>query len=378
VDPANKAAAKLRTDSATKLVGQAQQAERTGDGALALTRYDQALQAAPDNAGYKSARAALEQKLGQRQTQIAAALNAAREAIQQQRYFSPPGNNAREAIAQALRIDPANASALSLQSQLPSLARDAAEALGTDGKLEEALVLLGEAQQLYKDDPRIALLKNKLTTERDRARAAGQREQHLGELRELLAKRQLNPDSARAIGFAISSLLKLDPNDADAKRYREQFVSGIARVIETADKPETLRALTPVLEQLSAQLGANSVDVQSLINDHKAAGARIEALVRERLAASSGLLVLNAAPWANVESVIDQGNGRRIELPKDASTPLRLNVPAGTYAVTFRHPGASAPVSRVAGVQAQKTQTISAAFPTITARDYLKRVGYAQ
>ena len=88
--------------------------------------------------------------------------------------------------------------------------------------------------------------------------------------------------------------------------------------------------------------------------------------------------MLNAFPWANIESVVEQSTGRSIKLPADTATPLALPLPAGTYRVTFRHPDARQPVVRVAGLEAKKTQQVSASFPTIKVDDYLRRAGYAR
>ena len=85
--------------------------------------------------------------------------------------------------------------------------------------------------------------------------------------------------------------------------------------------------------------------------------------------------MLNAQPWANVESVLD-GNRKAVSLPGDASTPFLLKLPAGNYVITFRHPSASKPVTVIAKVEAQRRAVANAAFPTISAEDYFSRAGW--
>jgi hypothetical protein len=85
--------------------------------------------------------------------------------------------------------------------------------------------------------------------------------------------------------------------------------------------------------------------------------------------------VLNAFPWGNVESVVDS-NRQQIPLPPDASTPLVLNVPAGNYVITFRHPKANKPVQVIAKVEARKRVSANAAFPTISSKEYFTRAGW--
>ncbi|HEX4481129.1 MAG TPA: hypothetical protein VH082_09985, partial [Rudaea sp.] len=94
-----------------------------------------------------------------------------------------------------------------------------------------------------------------------------------------------------------------------------------------------------------------------------------------RLDAERGELVLNAFPWGNVESVVDS-NRQQIPLPPDASTPLVLNVPAGNYVITFRHPKANKPVQVIAKVEARKRVSANAAFPTISSKEYFTRAGW--
>ena len=65
-------------------------------------------------------------------------------------------------------------------------------------------------------------------------------------------------------------------------------------------------------------------------------------------------------------------------LPNGITVNGQLTVPAGTYRVTFKHPSVPKPVVLVANVEAKKDQVANGTFPTLTARDFLKRAGYAQ
>jgi hypothetical protein len=57
------------------------------------------------------------------------------------------------------------------------------------------------------------------------------------------------------------------------------------------------------------------------------------------VAVADGFLALNAIPWAHIDSVKSASNGQAVALEKDATTPLRLTLPAGDYLVVFRNPG---------------------------------------
>lgn len=378
VDAGNVEASRLRASIAATLAQQAEQAAKSGDIGTALARYDQALLAQPGSASIATARAAVAQRLDQRQGQIVQGLNDARAAINARRYLMPAGSSARDALQAVLKLDPRNAEATALLGNLPTLVRDAATELAEESRHAEALVLLREATTAWPQDAALATATRDITAARDREQRSSTRQTLLAELQGLLARRQLNADTARAIGFALAQLEKLDPKDEEVLAYRQRFLRGIARVIETADSIERLDALPPVLTQLREQLGAGSADVVALQSSFDSARQALEAAEQARIAAASGTLVLNATPWATVESVVDQATGTPLALPQDRATPLRLSAPAGTYRISFRHPDVAQPVAVVASLEAKKIQSASAAFRSVTAADYLKRAGYAQ
>jgi hypothetical protein len=190
-----------------------------------------------------------------------------------------------------------------------------------------------------------------------------------------LSARQYTAENARATGAAFVALLKLDAQDAEVLRLRQAWFDDFRRALAEADTPERLAAFKPAIEQLKKDFGTGTDALQQALAQ---ATAAVEARELARLEAISGTLVLNAYPWGNVESVVDQSNNQPVALPKERSTPLRLKIPAGTYRVTFKHPQVGKPVALVASVTAKKDQVANAQFPTLTADAYLKRAGYAQ
>jgi len=378
IDPANPKAAELAGKAGEALVAKARAAEKGGEPTTALTLYDQALQAVPGKSEWVAARSALEQRLGAQQQQLARALADANTAITERRYYAPAGKSARDALDTALKLDPNNATAKKLSADLPTLAREAAQALADEGRVDAALGVLAEIIKRHPDDRASTALTAKLTAERERLANSARRDTSLAELRDLLSRRQLNPQIAGQISAKIAELQKLDINDAEALRGREFFLKGLGRAMAQAHDSAQLQTLEAVLAAVEKELGAKSPDLAQLRRDYEALLVAVRKEEQEKLAALAGLLVLNAAPWANVESVVDQGTGKAVTLPADRSTPLRLTVPPGTYRVTFRHPEVSGPpVVRVVVLQPKGSERATATFATLTTSEYLRRAGYA-
>ncbi|MEP6939357.1 MAG: serine/threonine-protein kinase [Rudaea sp.] len=88
-----------------------------------------------------------------------------------------------------------------------------------------------------------------------------------------------------------------------------------------------------------------------------------------------GELLLNALPWANVESVLDEAQVAA-RLPQDASTPVLLQLPAGKYVVTFRNPQTSKPMQVAVTVEGNRRASAVATFATTSAQGYLSRAGW--
>ncbi len=378
IDPANAEAARVRAQSADALAALAKKAEASGDLSGAFSRYEQALQVDPSNSTYTSARKALEQKLGARNTQLARALTDARTAIAERRFFSPASRSARDYLATALGVDPNNVEAKQLQSQLPSMVSESAQAMAGEGKLDEAIALLDEAQRAYSSDADLKQLAATLVEQRDRSRLVEARVTQLIAMRSTLAKRPLGLDDVRSVATGLEALTKSNPTDADALALRDQLMQNLARDVAAAGSGDAVAAVAPLVDQVEKVFGAGGADVRKLVVAFAKQRSDVETRDEAQRLATQGVLMLNASPWANVESVVEQSSGRSVELPKDRATPLRLTLPAGTYRITFKHPDVRQPVIRVSGLASMQTQQVSASFPTITAEAYLRKAGYAR
>ena len=88
----------------------------------------------------------------------------------------------------------------------------------------------------------------------------------------------------------------------------------------------------------------------------------------------TGLLVIDALPWAEILEVRDVENEPVLEAPAGMFTPFALDVPAGRYAVTLRGPGSTKP--RVVEVEVSTSGGSAVAeFRPIDPLEYFKRAG---
>jgi hypothetical protein len=92
-------------------------------------------------------------------------------------------------------------------------------------------------------------------------------------------------------------------------------------------------------------------------------------------AAATGLLVIHAAPWAEVVSVTDAAGAARA-LPAGASTPLSLAVPAGAYTVAVRSPESGVLTTLSVDVRAGQTARCFAEVKRVDTEAFLSAMGW--
>lgn len=374
-DAENAEAATLFRQIGEQLIQRARAAERNNQASAALAFYEQALQAQPGNAEAVTARSALEQRLGERQAQISRGLAAAREAIAANRFLAPAGQNAREALDAVLALEPGNTEAQKLRGELPRLLGEAAEALAKDGRTAAAAALAQEGAQAYPAQRQLVQLAKRLQGELGAQQAQSQREQRLSELRRLIASDITGTSQAAKVGELLAALLKADSNDSEARSLRDGYLRNLGLAGAAATDGNALAEVESAHAQLEAALG-KSAELVALRRQLDGAAKRLADAEQARLAAISGSLLLDAHPWAMVEQVVDAAGKPVADLPAERSTPLRLNLPAGSYRVSFRHPAVRDPIILLARVEAQTTQTTAASFKAIRATDYLRRAGW--
>jgi tetratricopeptide (TPR) repeat protein len=323
-----------------------------------------------------------------RATQIEAALDLSRALLERQDLAG-----ALDACEQALTLDDTHAVALDLETTIKdALAKERARALLGEARVELQQGALTVAQDLLQQaralDPDLAdakrverdlrLARVEQTRARQRAEALaraiatagealarGEIEASLASAREALA---LDPESRDAAAIEADAMRRLDDDTgADAAPTRvvaatpapvDQTVLAPARrtpVPQTKKRPAIVAPLRPKfpVKDLLAPLQSLLVSARATLNStskqqRQVIGGAVAAVVivvaavallmtRPAPAVPTGTLVIEAVPWATVIA-IEAEDGAVQPVPAQASTPLALNLPAGTYRIRVAGP----------------------------------------
>jgi serine/threonine protein kinase len=181
------------------------------------------------------------------------------------------------------------------------------------------------------------------------------------------------PDLRSALG-EFAALAAAAPDAKETGELRARLIDALGTQMQKADSVADFDAWDVLVAAQQPLLGSDPAFV-ALTKAEPRWRAKIAAAAQERADALRGELVINAYPWGSVESVLD-ANRQPVKLPADATTPLLLSLPAGSYVVTVRHPQAAKSTQVIAKVEAKKRAVADAAFPTITSQEYFSRAGW--
>ncbi|MEP6483065.1 MAG: protein kinase [Rudaea sp.] len=368
----DKRAGEFGTALAKALLAEAHRFDSIGQAPRALDRVGIALKAAPDLADAQTLKSQIEQRLGERATKIAQTLGAARQAIAEQRFVPPAKDDAHAALQSVLQQDPGNADAKQLLADLP---KRIAEAAQTRAQVDAgaASAMVEASRKVFPQDAALTALSAKFRTQIAAEKSAAQAQATRDRIEKTLASSP-NTDQLRTAANDLNGLLAADATNKDNLALRARFLEDLRDGLESSNSAAQFDARSAFAKEQSKLFGGDK-NYDELIATFPAMRGKVAEAEKARIDAERGELVLNAFPWGNVESVVDT-NRQPVALPADASTPLVLTVPAGSYVITFRHPKATKAVQVIAKVEARKRATANAAFPTISAKEYFSRAGW--
>jgi len=360
---------------AARLLGLADSSQRAGQTDAALSALNLALDVKPGLPAALQLKQGIEKNLDARRLRINEGLAAAQRAIVAQQFVGSGSTTAKAQFEAVLALDPENALAKTALAELPRRILDAAKARAADGDTAAALALVSDARRVYPADGPLGQLATDLTRQIAEAKAREERNQRYARLTELIAARPLTAEASGKAAREISALLAQDARDVDAGSAKKRLFDALSEMLGSAQSNNDIAQVTAAFAPVRQQFASDPLAAQ-IATRLDESGKRIAEAEKARIAATIGELVLNAYPWATVESVTDNNTGKAVPLPADATTPLRLSLPAGVYSVSFRHPDVARATRQVAQVKEKTSVTVATAFSSITSRDYLKRAGW--
>lgn len=367
LDPGDKAVAAFAQTLAERALSDGKEAQKNGDFSRALGLAEIALRVDPQQAGAVTLLAETQKKLGAKRAALASRLNLARQSIASGNLFPPGKDNAKEVLESLLESDPANSEARSLLDGLPNSALMAATTDLERGDFDGAKELVDPALKLYPNNKGLTGLLAKIASARqqqDATVALREQEQHVADL---LGSRPLSSDTVAAIATEID---KLKQQGRDTSALQRRVATALAADVESASSVKAIDATLAATQLASRNFGSPPA-LLGIASDATRRRGVLASQEQAAAAAENGELVINALPWGNVEKILNAAR-EPIELPKDRSTPMRLNLPAGSYYITVRHPEVGKSVSVFARVKAKNSSQVVATFSTLTADAYLR------
>ncbi|MHB8447732.1 MAG: protein kinase domain-containing protein [Rudaea sp.] len=358
---------------ARALLADARKLDKGGQAPRALERAGLALMVAPGLTDAQTLKTQIEQRLGARAAKLAQTLSSAKQAIAEQRFVPPASDDAYTSLQTVLALDPTNTDARQLLGELPKRIVEAATARAQTNAAAAA-AMVDYSRRIFVQDAALATLSRKLQAQLAAEKNAALAQAARDRIGKILAVSTPAPAQLRAGAKDLDDLLATDSANKDTLALRTRLIDALGVELQAAPGVAEFDALAALLKEQARPLSGDRA-YAALVATLPALRAKVAQAETARAEAQRGELVLNAYPWGKVESVLD-ANRQPVPLPADATTPLVLTLPAGSYVVTFRHPKVGKPVRVIATVEARKRVVANAAFPTISAREYFSRAGW--
>ena len=194
---------------------------------------------------------------------------------------------------------------------------------------------------------------------------------HAAELQRVnaLVETQAATDWSAAL-TSVAQMLATNADDEQARALRGRIYQAFAKHLQDATDLADFDAVAALLASHEQEMSADPAYVELMHGEL----AWREKLAQAQAASLKGVLVLNATPWALVESVTD-GDGHAVALPTDASTPLQLSVSPGSYTIVFRQPLSGKSSKATVSVESKKRASANVGFGSISAQEYFSHAG---
>lgn len=192
-------------------------------------------------------------------------------------------------------------------------------------------------------------------------RVEQRRHDEAAEREDLVARAELALRRGHYFGPGEDSAIALYRKIGDAASTQRR--QGIARVrdaaLKDADALIAQRRYEEATTLVAAALAGLGKDAEFGRRHLTLASLQKTTVSHAAASSAQGTLSINAIPWAAVQSVTSARDGRAVALDSDATTPIRLSLPAGEYAIVLRDPAGGGLRQASATVEAGGTASIN-------------------
>jgi serine/threonine protein kinase len=283
-------------------------------------------------------------------------------------------DHALAAFNRVLILDPDNPDARSGLDSLPGQIAAAAASLQREGQLDQARQLLMAANLQYPDQARWATGVARLNALIDERETRQRLAEQVGTLDELIAARPLTTESIDRIAAALRDTRSQFPDAIAVTQRSNTFIETIAgeaeRISRDGSDPQALALLDHSLllypGSESLQDARRGVEQRQLDRAEQA---------RRELLARSGVLAIDATPWARVLDIRDSEQ-QSLDLPPATETPFMMSLEEGDYTVVLAAADTGERVELPARVTRQEVERLRFDDALMTAQDYFEKSGW--
>jgi serine/threonine protein kinase len=282
--------------------------------------------------------------------------------------------NALEIYRSVEELDPGNAQAQSGIERIPAQLFALAQQFQRDEEYERAKSLLQAGLQQFPGEARYTALVQTLDAQMAEVLERQRLQDQLASLDALIAERPVTIDLINRFEARMQETQRLYPNEVSSSQKFSDFISAIT---EQADQislqGQDLDALV-LVDHALRQYAGNDRLLQSrgLVEGRRLQREEEE---RQRIAAMSGNLAIDAAPWGRVVEIRDQ-NDQALDLPGQSETPFTLSLLEGQYSVVVEGGEDQSRIELAVDVNRQQTTMGRADFKLMTAQAYFENSGW--
>jgi len=280
---------------------------------------------------------------------------------------------ARNGFEEVLELQPENADAERGLANLETVLYNALVKLQRSGEFELAKSAIASAGTIAADQDRFTQLSTSLDDQIEQ-RDREVRGRDLVQLAEsAIAVRPMTDESIDRAAEAVADVRSEFPNDASISKLVGDLANAVAVEAGRASEQGSDVAGLLMIEKALGHLSGNQILISARGQIKKTQRDRAEA-ERQRIAAISGQLAIDATPWGAVKEIRNQ-DGTLIALNGETQTPFVQTLVEGVYTVII-HSDTGVERTESVNVLRQQLVMVRADYELISADEYFEKSGW--